>query len=342
MKLVVDLILVALLASVIILDKAGRFLDAKELKRRARQNNSQAAAIYKAICYGSSYSLLLWVVGSAAAATLLIVAVHVSGWLALALILALAWLLFGWQPARSTKSWEWSFAAVMAPAVSKILSILQPILGRADLLNTKLGQMYVHTGVYEKEDLLDLINRQTSQPENRIPDQDLKMAVSSLTFGDKMVSGVMTPLRTVRVVSEDEAIGPMLMDELHKTGFSRFPVTKGSAKSPPPEIVGTLYLRDLIGYEDKGKIKDLMEKGAHFINETQTLRDVLTAFIKTRRHLFIVVNNFEETVGVVSLEDVLEQALGTNIVDEFDQHDNLRAVAAHEAEQDKKSHGTAA
>jgi metal transporter CNNM len=342
MKLVVDFLLIALLASVIIMHKASRFLDYKELKRRARERqDGQAAAIYKAVTYGSSYSLLLWLIGSACAATLLVMAVHTATWLAVVVILILAWVLLGWQPARSTKGWEWSYAAVLAPAASGLLSLLQPILGRAEDLSSKLGQMYVHTGVYEKEDLLDLISRQQNQPENRIPEEDLRMVTAALTFGDKKVSDVMTPLREVRLVSRDETIGPMLMDELHKTGFSRFPVTEGNAKSATPEITGTLYLKDIIGYEGSAKVKDMMDKGAHFINETQSLREALDGFLKTRRHLFIVTNNFEEMVGVVSLEDVLEQVLGAKIVDEFDQHDDLRAVAAHDAEAAKKSHHSA-
>jgi CBS domain containing-hemolysin-like protein len=258
--------------------------------------------------------------------------------LALVMILVLAWALLGWQPPRSTKGWEWSYAAALAPVFSWVLSLLQPILGRAEDLTDKVGRMYVHTGVYEKEDLLDLINRQLSQPENRIPEEDLKMVTAALTFGDKLVSDVMTPLRQVRMVGQDENVGPMLMDELHKTGFSRFPVTQGSAQSAAPEIIGTLYLKDIISYEGKAKVKDMREKGPQFINESQTLRQALDGFLKTRRHLFIVTNNFEEMVGVLSLEDVLEQALGAKIVDEFDQHDDLRAVAAHEAAEEKSRH----
>jgi CBS domain containing-hemolysin-like protein len=339
MKLVVDLLLIALLGSVIIMHKASHFLDHRELKRRARERqDSQAAAIYKAVAYGSSYPLLLWVVGSACAAALLVMAAHAAAWLAAGVVLILAWVLMGWQPPRSTKGWEWSYAAALAPAASGILSLLQPVLGRAENLNGKLGRMYVHTGVYEKEDLLDLISRQQRQPENRIPEEDLKMVTAALTFGDKKVGDVMTPLRQVRMVSQDETIGPMLMDELHKTGFSRFPVTKGSPKSATPEITGTLYLKDIIGFENKASVKDLMEKGAHFINETQSLRQALDGFLKSRRHLFIVVNNFEETVGDLSLEDVLEQATGAKIADEFDQHEDLRAVAEHEEEEDKSRH----
>src|SRR3982750_3515259 len=111
MKLVVDLLLIALLGSVIIMHKASHFLDHRELKRRARERqDSQAAAIYKAVAYGSSYSLLLWIIGSACAAALLVIAVHFSTWLAVVVVLFLAWILLGWQPARSTKGWEWSFA----------------------------------------------------------------------------------------------------------------------------------------------------------------------------------------------------------------------------------------
>jgi CBS domain containing-hemolysin-like protein len=342
MTLVVDFLIIALLASVIIVHKASHFLDYKELKRRAREwQDSRAAAIYKAVTYGSSFSLLLWLIGSVCAAYLLIIAVDFSAWLAVVVVLFLAWALLGWQPARSTRAWEWAYAAALAPAFSGILSLLQPILGRAEDLTSKLGQMYVHTGVYEKEDLLDFINRQLNQPENRIPEEDLKMVAAALTFGDKTVSHVMTPLREVRMVNRDETVGPMLMDELHKTGFSRFPVTEGNAKAATPEIIGTLYLKDIIGYEGSAKVKDMMDKGAHFINETQSLREALDGFLKTRHHLFIVTNNFEEMVGVVSLEDVLEQAMGTKMMDEFDQHDDLRAVAAHDAEADKKSHHSA-
>src|SRR4051812_1073094 len=98
MTLVVDLLLIVLLISMIIMHKASRFLDIKELKRRARERqDGRAAAIYKAMAYGSSYSLLLWLIGSACAATLLIMAVHTAAWLAVLATLGLGWLLLGWQ-----------------------------------------------------------------------------------------------------------------------------------------------------------------------------------------------------------------------------------------------------
>jgi CBS domain containing-hemolysin-like protein len=52
----------------------------------------------------------------------------------------------------------------------------------------------------------------------------------------------------------------------------------------------------------------------------------------------IVVNSFEEYIGIVTIEDVLEQIVGKQIVDEFDQYDDLRAVAAKAAAKDHKKH----
>ena len=70
-----------------------------------------------------------------------------------------------------------------------------------------------------------------------------------------------------------------------------------------------------------------MEKRVFYIREDQTLQHALNAFIRTHHHLFVVVNEYRETVGVLSLEDVMEALLGHEIVDEFDAHDDLRKVA---------------
>jgi CBS domain containing-hemolysin-like protein len=74
-----------------------------------------------------------------------------------------------------------------------------------------------------------------------------------------------------------------------------------------------------------------MRQEVFYINEQLSLDHALNAFLKTKHHLFIVVNEFEDVVGVLSIEDVLEQIIGQPILDEFDQYDDLRAVAAKHA-----------
>jgi CBS domain containing-hemolysin-like protein len=147
----------------------------------------------------------------------------------------------------------------------------------------------------------------------------------------------MRPRKSIKLVSEDEVVGPMLMDELHKTGQTDFPVVKGSAKASSPVITGTLYLKDVveIGQENKGKVKDLMKPGACFINEACDLSQALDAVLKKHQHQLIVVNNFEEVVGAITLKDLIGQLLGEPLAHEFEAYENLHAVAGISAESSK-------
>ncbi|MDB5161050.1 MAG: exported protein of unknown function [Candidatus Saccharibacteria bacterium] len=337
MRILIYLVLFFILASVIITDKALGILTLKELKRRARGgHDKKAVAIYKMAAYGKSLHLLLWLYGSLSAALIFVMAISSSWLLALIYVAVLAYALRGWQP-TDTRGFVWTWAAAIAPLVAWKMFYLQPVLRR--LVSKSSAPLPTASKIYEKEDLLEFLTSQNRQRDNRISETELKMAFNALTFGDKKVGDVMTPLRVVRLVVEDEQIGPLLMDELHQTGFSRFPVVKtGTSKSANPDIIGTLFLRDLIGYEGSGRVRELMQKKAYYINEAQNLRDALAAFLKTHHHQFAVVNNFEEVVGILSIEDVLEQILGAPVVDEFDRYDDLRAVAGLEASRDHAAH----
>ncbi|MBX4201819.1 CBS domain-containing protein [Candidatus Saccharibacteria bacterium] len=304
-----------------------------ELKRQARAKNHRAEALYKAANYGASLDALLWIIGTAVGITLFIWSARTGPWLAGAVMLASAWLII-WMPAPRWNGWVGSAAALTAKPLGRLLSFLNPVLSRISDLVPPASRAHVHTGLYEKNDLLEFLTKQNKQLDNRIPESDLSIAYGAMSFGDKLVSSVMTPRRKIKLVGAGDSVGPLLMDELHKSGHSRFPVVKDSAKGANPEIVGTLYLKDIIGHDGSGKVKDLARKDVYFINEESTLRQALSAFLKTHHHLLVVVNNFEEIVGVFSIEDVLEQIIGHPIVDEFDSYDDLRAVATKEAKQE--------
>ena len=137
----------------------------------------------------------------------------------------------------------------------------------------------------------------------------------------------------VELVAQTDEIGPVLMGELHDSGHSRFPVV---ADMKHTTFVGTLYLRDLVMESKARVVKDIMSPHVRYIHEEESLDHALRAFLKHRHHLFVVVNNFEEFVGVISIEDVLEEIIGKEIVDEFDEHEDLRKVASSLAQAEKK------
>jgi CBS domain containing-hemolysin-like protein len=116
-----------------------------------------------------------------------------------------------------------------------------------------------------------------------------------------------------------------VLDDLHKTGHSRFPVTDGDID----HVIGMLHIQDIFTLDAKRSVtaEKAMEPRVFYIREDQTLDHALVAFLRTHHHLFIVVNEFRETVGILSLEDVIEALLGRKIIDEFDTHEDLRLVA---------------
>lgn len=156
-----------------------------------------------------------------------------------------------------------------------------------------------------------------------------KLLANGLHFNEKKVETVMTPRGVVETIAKDETIGPLVLDQLHRTGHSRFPVIDGDID----HVVGILHIKDLLtlGKKETETAEKAMEKRVFYINQDQTLDHALAAFIKTRHHLFIVVNGYRETAGILTLEDVMEALLGREIVDEFDVHDDLRVVAARSA-----------
>lgn len=333
------LIFLFLFLASVLLQKAYRTFPLSELRRKARSGKDpESTRIYKLSAYGYSVEITLWLIGGLSAGGLFLVAAKYSWWAGLSVILISSWIIWLGRPLSRYGNFAWSLASYLAPLVLWLVSILHPFLLWVASKVKSFNDIHIHTGIYEKDDLLDLLNKQNHQVDSRVSESELKMAAGALTFGDKTVLSAMIPRRVVRVVSGDEMIGPMLMDELHASGFSRFPVVKGQSEDLA-EIVGTLYLRDLLNNLQKpGTAADIMKKDAAFINETHSLRQALDAFSKTQHHLLIVVNNFEEFVGVLTLEDVLEQILGEKIVDEFDHYEDLRAVAGKEAHDEHNQH----
>lgn len=301
----------------------------KELKHRARHGDDIAVSLIKAVGYGHSLRAVLWVIiGATTAGFFVYVSQHTPVWLAFSASMVLIWVGFVWLPATRVSKFSRKIAAVLAPMFGKLLGWVNPLVDRVTWLIRRFRPLHVHTGLYDKYDLLDLLERQQVQPENRIEASELNIAMHALRMSEVLVRDRMVPRRKIRMVSLHDSLGPIVLDELHASGFSRFPVFDGKQDN----IVGTLYLKDLVNARGSS-VTTLMRKEVYYLHEDQTMHDGLQAVLKTHHHLFMVVNEFEEITGIISSEDVFESIIGTAIKDEFDAYDNIRAVAATEARQ---------
>ncbi|RLB41768.1 MAG: hypothetical protein DRH12_07290 [Deltaproteobacteria bacterium] len=146
-----------------------------------------------------------------------------------------------------------------------------------------------------------------------------------LTLQNKAVKDVMTPRTVIFSLSEHLTV----KEAAHappKWEHSRFPVYDRD----PEDIVGIVLTRELFvaltqGKEDM-KLTDLM-RPVHFVVETAKLNNVFIEFLERKEHLFVVLDEYGGIAGLITLEDVLEEILGREIVDEFDEVEDKRELA---------------
>lgn len=179
-----------------------------------------------------------------------------------------------------------------------------------------------HNQITSREEFKHLVD----ESKNLLTAHERLIIESSLSFEAKKVKDYMTPRSVMEAIGMHELLGPLVLDGLYRTGHSHFPVFDGDID----HIVGMLHLHGLVALRDKDSktVKDIMEPKVLYIHEDQLLDHALSACIKHRRHLLVAINDYRETMGVITIEDAVEQLIGRKIVDEFAAHDDLRAVAA--------------
>jgi CBS domain containing-hemolysin-like protein len=189
------------------------------------------------------------------------------------------------------------------------------------------------TKLHSREELEYLVQ----QSHGVLREEEKKMIINGLHFDQKTVEQIMTPRGVIESIDKDAVLGPLVLNDLHKTGHTRFPIIDGDID----HVVGILHIRGLLALNDKQTrtAGELMDKRVYYINQDQGLHHALAAFLRTHHHLFIVVNEYRETAGVISIEDVMESLLGRRIMDEYDSHDDLRVVAKRNAKHNNNPAG---
>lgn len=291
-----------------------------ELKRRVESGDkaAQMAAKHQAV-YGDLLS-----VQRVTTALLLVLAVVlgvvVFGWLwgiIVSVVVALEYGVVARLPLVHAQAQKW-YSRYETPLVDFIAS--KPTL-MSFLRSINVAPRQTH--VSSREELLHIV----AGAGTTLTHDEKQLIASGLSFGNKTAESVMTPRSVIDSVKKSELLGPLVLDDLHKTGHSRLPVIDGDID----HVVGVLHTRDLLVIDSvkkhTPKVETVMEPHVYYIRQDQTLDHALAAFLKTHHHLFIVVNEYRETVGLLTLEDVIEALLGKKIIDEFDAHDDLRAVA---------------
>ena len=157
-----------------------------------------------------------------------------------------------------------------------------------------------------------------SEEEGVLEDVEKEMIFNVFDFADSQAKDVM--VQRVDIVAVDsEATYEEVLDVIKTEQFSRIPVYNQTID----DIVGILYVKDLIiaGQNKDGfKVTDYMRE-PYYTFEFKKIKELFNEMKKTRNHISVVLDEYGGTVGIVTIEDLIEEVFG-DIEDEYDDYEN--------------------
>jgi CBS domain containing-hemolysin-like protein len=155
--------------------------------------------------------------------------------------------------------------------------------------------------------------------EASIAQEEKEMIHSIFEFGDTLVREVMVPRPDMVAVEVSSKLGDVLSTMLKK-GFSRMPVYEDTIDN----IAGLVYAKDAMRRIHEGKTTPLRRilRDAYFVPESKRISELFREMQQRKTHMAIVVDEFGDVAGLVTIEDLLEEIVG-EIADEYDKEEPL-------------------
>lgn len=198
-----------------------------------------------------------------------------------------------------------------------LMAVLRPLVwatvGLVNLITGRLKGAEEEDSEEKVEELQSII--ETAEDEEVIDEEESELVQAAIAFRDISASEAMTARVDVLAIDIDDSWEEIL-DTVRKSHYTRIPVYEESID----HVIGVLhmnrFLKALSGGETRTDLRPLLMEPC-YVYKTMKLPEVLKAFQKARQHLAVVVDEYGGTLGIISLEDVLEQVVG-DIWDETD------------------------
>lgn len=172
---------------------------------------------------------------------------------------------------------------------------------------------FLHGEPQNQEELVNLLR--DAHIRSLINSETLAMIEGAILFSKMRVRDIMIPKNKMMSINKDDDYKDII-NVVTQTGHSRFPVTGENTN----EIIGILHAKDLLRYQSNNSDSfDLLDicRQVTFVPESRRLDSLLSEFRANRNHMAIVVDEYGEASGFVTIEDIIEQIIG-DIEDEFD------------------------
>lgn len=177
-----------------------------------------------------------------------------------------------------------------------------------------------------EEEIMDMVNEGHEQ--GVLKENEAEMIGNIFEFGDKQAQDVMTHRKSIVAIDCQSTIEEAFNFIMNET-YSRYPVYDGDIDN----IIGVLHIRDLLKvYVDEEnrnkKLADMKNQilfDASYIPETRNISVLFKEMQSKKVHIAVVIDEYGQTVGLVTMEDILEEIVG-NILDEYDDEEEFVSV----------------
>ncbi|GMG39347.1 unnamed protein product [Ambrosiozyma monospora] len=209
--------------------------------------------------------------------------------------------------------------AFFAPYVQVLMYIMFPVAyPTAKLLDKILGED--HGTVYKKSGLKTLVTLHKTMGVERLNEDEVTIISAVLDLKAKPVEDIMTPIKKVFTMSSDTILDEQTVEEIFNAGFSRIPV---HLPGEPYNFVGMLLVRILISYdpEDALPVSSFPLATLPETSLETSCLNILNYFQEGKSHMVVVSETPGSDTGakgVLTLEDVIEELIGEEIIDESD------------------------
>ncbi|MCD4668312.1 MAG: CNNM domain-containing protein [Sulfurimonas sp.] len=229
------------------------------------------------------------------------------------------------------------YSKQLAPAsaytIRLLIWITYPIILTTLAVTDRISRGKEDVNSLTKEELLE--SMLISEDEGVIDEKESDVIENILNLDNIKVSEVLTPRSVVFALDESMSIQEVIDTQPAIFKFSRIPIYKNSIE----EVTGIVLTKKIFqqALQDGSVSVGSIKKDIFSINENIPVSKALDLFIAKKEHMFLVMDNYDQTDGIITLEDCVETILGVEIVDESDTTIDMRELAKNKMKAKRKA-----
>lgn len=225
-----------------------------------------------------------------------------------------------------------TLAPLAAQFIRVFIWITYPIILTTLAVTNKISNGKEDANSLTKEELLESMLQ--SEDEGVIDEQESDVIENILNLDNIKVSEILTPRSVIFALDENMTIKEVIKTQDAIFKFSRIPLFNASIE----DVTGIVMTKKIFqqALQDDTVTLASMKKKMFSINENIPVSKALDMFIAKKEHMFLVRDNYDQTDGIITLEDCVETILGVEIMDESDTTEDMRELAKQQMKQKRK------